>query len=193
MAHEVGPRRVGIMLQSIHDKLKGWLAGVVLGAIGLVFVFWGINWTMTAPNYAAKVNGSEVSVNDVRQSYQQQLAQMERQANGTLTDAQRTQIKQRVLNDYVNSEALITRADELGYRVSDEELLASMSKVPLFQVDGKFDKAHAVAVLRLQGRSPLEIEALFRRDAKLQQLDAALNLSSFATATEVKQIRALTQ
>ena len=181
------------MLQTIHDKLKGWLAGVVLGAIGLVFVFWGINWTMTAPNFAAKVNGSEVSVNDVRQSYQQQLAQMERQANGTLNDAQRNEIKQRVLNDYVNSEALITRADELGYRVSDEELLASMSKVPLFQVDGKFDKAHAVAVLRAQGRSPLEIEALFRRDAKLQQLDAALNLSSFATATEMRQVRSLTK
>ncbi|MEP6548133.1 MAG: SurA N-terminal domain-containing protein [Gammaproteobacteria bacterium] len=181
------------MLQTIHDKLKGWLAGVVLGIIGLVFVFWGINWTMSAPNYAAKVNGNEVSVNDVRQSYQQQLAQAERQSNGTLSEAQRTEIKQRVLNDYVNSEALITRADELGYRVSDEELLASMSKVPLFQVDGKFDKGHAVAVLRSQGRSPLEIEALFRRDAKLQQLDAALNLSSFATATEMKQIRALTK
>ncbi len=93
----------------------------------------------------------------------------------------------------MNSEALITRADSLGYRVSDEELLASMAKVPLFQVDGKFDKAHAVAVLRSQGRSPLEIEALFRRDAKLQQLDSALNMSSFATATEVKQLRALTK
>ena len=64
------------MLQSIHDKLKGWLAGVVLGAIGLVFVFWGINWTLSAPTYAAKVNGSEISGNEVRQSYQQQLAQI---------------------------------------------------------------------------------------------------------------------
>jgi len=42
----------------------------------------GINWTLSAPNYAAKVNGSEVSANEVRQSYQQQLAQVERQANG---------------------------------------------------------------------------------------------------------------
>ena len=48
------------MLQTIHDKLKGWLAGVVLGAIGLVFVFWGINWTLSAPTYAAKVNGIEI-------------------------------------------------------------------------------------------------------------------------------------
>ena len=151
------------MLQSIHDKLKGWLAAVVLSAIGLVFVFWGINWTMSAPNYAAKVNGSEVSVNEVRQTYQQQLAQVERQANGAISDAQRNEIKKRVLDDYVNSEALVTRVDSLGYRVSDAELLKAMSQVPALQVDGKFDYAHAVAVLRAQGRSVLEIEALFKQ------------------------------
>jgi len=181
------------MLQSIHDKLKGWLAGVVLGAIGLVFVFWGINWTLSAPNYAAKVNGSEVSANEVRQSYQQQLAQVERQSNGPISDAQRNEIRRRVLDEYVNTEALVTRADALGYRVGDQELLDAMSQVPIFQVDGKFDKAHAVAVLRAQGRSIPEIEALFRRDAKLRQLDSALSLSSFATATEIKQYRALTR
>jgi peptidyl-prolyl cis-trans isomerase D len=181
------------MLQSIHDKLKGWLAYVVLGAIGLVFVFWGINWTLSAPNYAAKVNGSEISSNEVRQTYQQQLAQMERQSNVPLDDAMRNEIKRRVLDEYVNSEALVTRADDLGYRVSDGELLAEMSKVPAFQVDGKFDQAHALAVLNAQGRSVSEIEGLFRRDAKLRQLDTALNASSFATPTELKEFRALTR
>ena len=181
------------MLQNIHDKLKGWLAYVVLGAIGLVFVFWGINWTLSAPTYAAKVNGSEISSNEVRQTYQQQLAQMERQSSVPLDDAMRNEIKRRVLDEYVNSEALVTRADDLGYRVSDSELLAEMSKVPAFQVDGKFDQAHALAVLNAQGRSVSEIEGLFRRDAKLRQLDAALNASSFATPTELKEFRALTR
>jgi peptidyl-prolyl cis-trans isomerase D len=181
------------MLQSIHDKLKGWVAGVVLGAIGLVFVFWGINWTLSAPTYAAKVNGTEISSNEVRQTYQQQLAQIERQSNAPLDDAMRNEIKRRVLDEYVNSEALVTRADDLGYRVSDSELLAEMSKIPAFQVDGKFDQAHALAVLNAQGRSVSEIEGLFRRDAKLRQLDTALNASSFATPTEMKEYRALTR
>src|SRR3984885_7012260 len=181
------------MLQTIHDKLKGWLAGVVLGAIGLVFVFWGINWTLSAPNYAAKVNGSEISANEVRQSYQQQLAQLERQTNGALSDAQRNAIKRRVLDQYVNSEALITRADDLGYRVSDAEVLQAECEIPAFQVDGKCDTAHAVAVMRAQGRSINEIEALFRRDVKLKQLDAALSTSSFVTPSELKQLRALTR
>src|SRR5471030_1939013 len=181
------------MLQSIHDKLKGWVAGVVLGAIGLVFVFWGINWTLSAPTYAAKVNGSEIPSNEVRQAYQQQLAQIERQSSVPLDDAMRNVIKQRVLEQYVASEALVTRADQLGYRVSDSELLAEMAKVPALQVDGKFDYGHALAVLNAQGRSPAEIEGLFRRDAKLRQLDTALNASSFATPTELKEFRALTR
>jgi peptidyl-prolyl cis-trans isomerase D len=181
------------MLQTIHDKLKGWVAGVVLGAIALVFVFWGINWTLSAPTYAAKVNGTEISSNEVRQAYQQQLAQIERQSSVPLDDAMRNEIKHRVLEEYVSSEALVTRADELGYRVSDSQLLAEMAKVPALQVDGKFDYSHALAVLNAQGRSPAEIEELFRRDAKLRQLDTALSASSFATPTEMKEFRALTR
>src|SRR3984957_11179938 len=118
------------MLQTIHDKLKGWVAAVVLGAIALGFVFWGINWTLIATSYAAKVNGTEILPNEVRQPYQMQLAQIERQGNIPLDDAMRNEIKQRVLEQYVASEALVTRADDLGYRVSDAELLAEMAKGP---------------------------------------------------------------
>ena len=183
----------GIMLQTIHDRLKGWLAGVVLGAIGLVFVFWGINWTLGAPSYAAKVNGTEISANEVRQSYQQQLAQFERQSHTPLDDLQRNEIKRHVLDEFVNSEAVVTRADKLGYRVSDDDLLKAMAQVPAFQVDGKFDQTHAIAVLRAQGRSIAEIEDLFRHDVKLRQLDTALTLSSFATPAELTRLRALTR
>jgi len=181
------------MLQSIHDKITGWIGYVILGAIALVFILWGINWTLGTPSYAAKVNGREISVNDVRESYQRQLAQAERQSNGTLDEAARNEIKRRVLDDFVNSEALVTRADELGYRVSDAELIKAMSQIPALQVNGKFDMAYAVAVLKAQGRSVAEIEALIRRDVKLRQLDTALAMSSFATAGEVKEVRALTR
>lgn len=181
------------MLQSIHDKFKGWLAGLVLGAIALVFVFWGINWTMSAPTYAAKVNGSEIPAAEVRQAYQRQLAQFERQSNAPPDDTMRGFVKQRVLDQYVNSEALVTRADELGYRVSDNDVVEALKKIPALQEDGKFDMARAMAVLRSQGRSIGEIEALIKRDVKLQQLDAALAVSSFVTPAEMKQLENLTR
>jgi peptidyl-prolyl cis-trans isomerase D len=181
------------MLQTIHDKLKGWVAGLVLGAIALVFVFWGINWTLSAPNYAAKVNGVEITGNDVREAYQRQLAQVERQMNGPVDDAQRNLIKRHVLDDFVGREALVTRADDLGYRVSDPDILAAMAQIPAFQVDGKFDSKHAMAVLRAQGRSIGQIEDMFRQELKLRQLDEAMGASSFVTQTELKRLVELTR
>jgi hypothetical protein len=36
------------MLQTIHDKLKGIFAVAILAALGLVFVFWGVNFSSDA-------------------------------------------------------------------------------------------------------------------------------------------------
>ena len=85
------------MLQTIHDKFTGWVAYIVLGAVALVFVLWGINWTIGAPTYAAKVNGREIPANEIRQAYQQQLAQLERSSNGALDEVQRNALKARVI------------------------------------------------------------------------------------------------
>lgn len=179
------------MLQSIHDKLKGWVAYVVLGAIASTFVLWGINWTLGTADYAAKVNGREIPVNEVREAYQRQLAQMARGEGGPVDEAQRAALKQKVLDEFIGSEAMISRAEELGYRVSDAELLKEMARIPAFQVAGKFDQAHAVAVLKAQGRDVAEIEGMIRRNVQLQQLDSALHYSSFATPGEIRKITAL--
>jgi peptidyl-prolyl cis-trans isomerase D len=148
---------------------------------------------LSAPNYAAKVNGVEIASNDVREAYQRQLAQYERQANTPLDDVQRASLKKRVLEDFVNGEALATRADELGYRVSDRQVLDEMAQYPQLQIDGKFDYAYALSVLKAQGRSVSQIENAFRRDVKLRELDKAISSSSFATESEVKRFLELTR
>ncbi len=176
------------MLQSIHDKLHGWVAYVVLGAIASTFVLWGINWTLGSADYAAKVNGREIGVNTVRESYQRQLSQLMRADNSAVDEAQRAALKQKVIEDFVGGEALISRTQDLGYRVSDEELMKQMGRIPALQVAGKFDIEKAMAVLHTQGRDINEIESQIRRDVQLQQLDAALHYSSFATPTEISKI-----
>ena len=137
------------MLQSIHDKLKGWVAGVVLGAIALVFVFWGINWTLSAPAYLRGQGQRHRKSPPTRCAKPISSSSRKSSARATLhsTTPCATKSNSGVLEQYVASEALVTRADELGYRVSDSELLAEMAKVPALQVDGKFDYAHALAVL----------------------------------------------
>ena len=72
-------------------------------------------------------------------------------------------------------------------------MLDEMAQYPALQVDGKFDYAYALSVLKAQGRSVSQIEKSFRRDVKLRELDQAIGGSSFATATEVKRFLALTR
>jgi len=179
------------MLQKIHDKLTGWLAYLVLGAIAMVFVFWGINWSLGAPDYAAKVNGNEIPVNQVREAYQEQLAQLDRRSNGQVAEAARTALKKQVIESFVANEALITRVQSLGYRVSDADVLAAESQIPAFQVGGKFDEEHAIALLKAEGRSIPEIEQMIRRQIQLRQLDTAMRSSSFATPNEVDRVDSL--
>ncbi len=179
------------MLQKIHDRLTGWVAYLVLGGVAAVFVLWGINWTLRAPDYAAKVNGTQIPANEVRDAYQRQLAELDRQANGSVDDAARTALKKHVLDQFVSEEALITRAHSLGYRVSSADVLAAEAQIPAFQVAGKFDPDHAVALLEAEGRSIDQVEAMIRRQIQLQQFGQALDLSSFATPAEVDRVEAL--
>jgi len=53
------------MLQQIRDKISGWFASLFLGAIAVVFIFWGIRFESSATMAAAKVNGEKVPVDGV--------------------------------------------------------------------------------------------------------------------------------
>ena len=60
------------MLQTIRDKITGGFAAVFLGAIGVVFVFWGIDFQSRADTFAAEVNGEVIQMDTVRRAWQQQ-------------------------------------------------------------------------------------------------------------------------
>jgi len=53
------------MLQQIRDKITGWFAIVFLGAIAVVFIFWGIQFESTVNVAAATVNGEKIPVETV--------------------------------------------------------------------------------------------------------------------------------
>ena len=53
------------MLQQIRDKITGWFAAVFLGAIAIVFIFWGIQFESSVTQAAAKVNGEKIPVDAV--------------------------------------------------------------------------------------------------------------------------------
>ena len=133
------------MLQNIGDKLKGnkWLTYAVLGSLTLVFAAWGayglIDVGVQGGSYAAKVNGEEVSSEEINRRWQEQLPQYIRAAGGQLSDAQRAELQQQLLDSAVRSIAATQHARSLGYRVSDAQVLQAYQAEPAFQVEGRFN------------------------------------------------------
>ena len=175
------------MLQQIRDKITGWFAIVFLGAIAIVFIFWGIQFESSANVAAATVNGEKIPVEAVRRAWQERQSELQRLTRDELPPEVVTEEQGRIIDEYVRRELLVQRAGELGYRVSDQELAEALARIPALQVDGVFSRDRYAALLRAQGRSEAEFEAEFRRDLEINQLRNALALSAFALPSEVRR------
>ena len=62
------------MLQHIRERFTGVFAIVLLGMLAVSFIFFGIgNFTFLSGDFAAKVEGSEISLAQLEGTYQNQL------------------------------------------------------------------------------------------------------------------------
>src|SRR5688572_18450528 len=109
------------MLQRIHDSLGKWVVVVVLGLIGLSFIFWGVDFGLTGTaTFAARVNGEEVPLTDFDRELQARQNQYQQVTRSELSEDMRRELRRAVIEDLVRDTALKQRVEEQGYRVSDE-------------------------------------------------------------------------
>jgi peptidyl-prolyl cis-trans isomerase D len=177
-----------LMLQQIRDHLTGWVAALIFAPLILAFALWGIqNYHVGGRNYAAKVNGEEISIDEVRNAVRNRLAMFERMSPNGLTPEQEAMIRSDVVDGFVQREVLNQRARKQGYRVSDAAVIKSVHEIPQFQADGKFDYASYERLLSLQGYTPTSFEGSLRSDLGVQQLESGIERSSFATPDELRR------
>jgi peptidyl-prolyl cis-trans isomerase D len=179
------------MLQQIRDKITGWFAIVFLGAIAVVFIFWGIQFESTVNVAAAKVNGEKIPVEAVNRAWQNRQAELQQAMRDEIPPEMAKVEQQRLLDQFVRRELLRQRAEELHYRVSDRELADAIAAVPELQVDGVFSRDRYAALLRAQGRTEADFEADFRLDLEIGQIQNGVMVSAFALPGEVKRRVAL--
>jgi peptidyl-prolyl cis-trans isomerase D len=175
------------MLQQIRDKITGWFATLFLGAIAIVFIFWGIQFESSVDVAAATVNGEKVPVEAVRRAWQNRQQELQQALRDELpADLVKTE-QARLLEDFIRRELLVQRAISLGYRVSDRELAEALQAIEALQVDGQFSRDRYAALLRAQGRTEADFEAEFRRDLEISQLQNAIGVSGFVLPGELER------
>jgi peptidyl-prolyl cis-trans isomerase D len=186
------------MLQAINDKLKRtrWLGIVLLGLLGLVFALWGaygvVNLSFSAPDYGLKVNDERISIDTLNRAWQQRQAQFQQSLNGAeMTDAQKSMLQQQLIDEYVRQTLLRQRAQQSGFRATDEQVKQAVTSEPAFQLDGKYDPRVARNMLAQVGMTEAGYLAERREALQIGQLSEAIELSDFLTPAELDRIYAL--
>jgi peptidyl-prolyl cis-trans isomerase D len=173
------------MLQQIREKFTGTFALVILALIGIPFVFFGINYNFVGSNFAAKVDGEEISAAYFEQQYRTELAQ--RPEFSDLNAAQRQQLRRSLLDRIVREQLIRNYLAEHGYRIGDKQLTDLIQQEQEFQVDGKFDRETYVDYLAVRGREPREFEEAQRQFMREFQLRSSVMASALVTPSEYRR------
>ena len=123
--------------------IKLVFALIVLSFIGTIFLVWGKGSDGMGggkSGYAAKVNGTIISLEDYDSAYQR-IRRMYQQIYGQSIPPEMEKmlgLKKVALDGLIDTLLAMKEAKSLGVKVSKEEVAASIEAMPMFQKDGKF-------------------------------------------------------
>jgi peptidyl-prolyl cis-trans isomerase D len=185
------------MLQSIRDGLskQKWLAYLVVGVLALVFAAWGaygiVNLSVGGGSYAAEAGGQKVTIEAARNAWVQQLAQYQQQLGGELPPEQKLLLQDHLLESMIREALLTQRARDLGYRISEKDVIDALHHEPAFQVDGVYNPTVAKDRLQQAGIAEPDFETELRGSLQRAQLQSGIAASDFLTPMELQRARAL--
>lgn len=181
------------MLQTIRDKITGWFASIFLGAIAVVFIFWGVELGSVtgSSSYAAKVNGDTISLETVQRAWQERQSQLQQSLKTELPEELKKQQQDALMNEFIRAQLLSQRAEELGFRAGDAALAETLYGISALQVDGKFSRDRYKAALAQQGLSEAQFEEQLRGDLEVSQLQNSIIDTAFITPAEFARLQTL--
>ncbi len=161
------------MLEFIRQRAGSWLVKIILGAIIVVFIFWGVgSFRARQANLLAKVNGEPITLLQFQRLYQERLDQLERMFRGQLNQQLLKQINlpQQVFEDLVRRVLLQQAAQKMGIKVTADEIRLAIAQIHVFQEKGRFSPERYRLILRQMRLTP----QAFENEVRVQLLEAKL-------------------
>jgi peptidyl-prolyl cis-trans isomerase D len=163
------------MLHLMRKHAQSWLIKLALGAIVVVFVFWGVgSYRARRGNRIAVVNGAPIVLEEFRGVYDQLLEAYRRQFGGALDEKQiqGLDLKRQALDQLINRRLLLHEATRLNFRVTKEELLGAIQEVSAFHRNGRFDRQQYERVLTHNRMTPELYEENKKKDLLIDKLQS---------------------
>ncbi|SDA39773.1 peptidyl-prolyl cis-trans isomerase D [Pseudomonas sp. NFACC15-1] len=178
------------MLQNIRDNSQGWIAKTIIGVIVALMALTGFDAIFKATtnsNDAAKVNGENISQNELSQAVDMQRRQLMQQLgkdfDASLLDEK--MLRDSALKGLIDRKLLLQGAHDAKFAFSEAALDQVILQTPEFQVDGKFSPERFDQVIRQLGYSRMQFRQMLAQEMLIGQLRAGLAGSGFVTDAQV--------
>jgi len=151
-----------------------WIATIAF--IGAGFVGWGQFQFGRKTSTVAKINDTEVSIQDVQEIYTNLFQDMNKKLGGTLDDAtaEKLGLKKQAFQMAIQQGVLRAYAKDLGMYVTDEEVAKQV--LHYFK-----DKKTYLQYLRQTGQKAKDFEAKLKKQLLVQKLLTALHIKPSET------------
>lgn len=178
------------MLNVMREHATSWFIKIILGAISIVFVLWGVgNYGAQQLSKAASVNGEIITMEQYRNAYNN-LLERYRQMYGERLDPKTLdmlQLDRQALNGLIDQELIVQQAHKLDFRVTDEELASAIAGIDAFQRGGQFDPRLYRRVLNANRLSPETFEVDQRQSMLIQKLRSFIQGTIKVSDDEARQ------
>jgi len=153
------------MLSLMRKHATSWLIKILLGAIVVVFVFWGVgSFRSRKASLIASVNGDIIGAEEYNTTYNALLEQMRQNFGNNLNEemVKMLRLNQQALDQLIDQTLMIQEAAKLKLRVTDEEVIDSITGLAAFQANGQFDRRLYQRILEFNRLTPEGFEKMQR-------------------------------
>ncbi|HCO7572850.1 peptidylprolyl isomerase [Escherichia fergusonii] len=186
------------MMDSLRTAANSLVLKIIFGIIIVSFILTGVSGYLIGGgnNYAAKVNGQEISRGQFENAFNSERNRMQQQLGDQYSELAANEgymktLRQQVLNRLIDEALLDQYSRDLKLGISDEQVKQAIFATPAFQVDGKFDNSRYNAILNQMGMSADQYAQALRNQLTTQQLINGIAGTDFMLKGETDELAAL--
>jgi peptidyl-prolyl cis-trans isomerase D len=181
------------MLQFIREKTSGVIAIIIVSLLIVTFAFWGVSYYFDQGGdvVAITVNDTDIELREYQRVYQTVDRQLQDFLEQDAASIEDELIRQQTLDSLIERELVNQAGDDLGLRVSANQVRSVIVGLEGFHGANGFDNSVYERAVAQIGFTPQMFERKIQEDMRSEQLQSSISESVFVTEQEVKLIAAL--
>jgi peptidyl-prolyl cis-trans isomerase D len=165
-----------------------WFFRIIMGALAVAFTitmgWWGFG--KTEDNAVAKIDRASVSMEEYQRAYKN-ASEFYREIFQDKYDEKN--LRKQVIDALVDQKLWLQEARRMKLVVSDEELKRSITQLPGFQKEGKFDPERYRFILANQHYTPEGFERQHREELLIEKVKTVVKESVALTPSEEEEAK----